>query len=207
MSTPPGSGSGSWIVVQASINVALSTYDLNALDQIREFQLFKHHFTPWKKIHHITTDEVDYLPSILSKEGYVAMDCWVLTDAADINDTGKFLIYLEITLDDEISLCVRFYELEDIKKRTDEMTDALVELIHRLACHEVIGDGRDPPAEFEVQCRLIRAILDGKIELQKELLKISCDKGVSNLPEIHHTYYVIEYGTTAMCAGKGFNAV
>ena len=53
------------------------------------------------------SDEVDYLLSILGKEGYAAMDCWMPTDPADKNDAGKFLNYLESTLDDEISSCVR----------------------------------------------------------------------------------------------------
>ena len=49
------------------------------------------------------SDEVDYLLSILDKEGYGAMDCWMPTNPADKNDAGKFLNYLERTLDDEIS--------------------------------------------------------------------------------------------------------
>ena len=53
-------------------------------------------------------------------------------DPADKNDAGKFLDYLESTLDDEISPCVRVYELEDVKKRTDETIDALIENICQL---------------------------------------------------------------------------
>ena len=51
MSTPPESGSGSGIDMQASINVAVPTYDWNAPDQMWDFQLFKSQFTSWKKIH------------------------------------------------------------------------------------------------------------------------------------------------------------
>ena len=87
------------------------------------------------------SDEMDYLLSILGKEGYSAMDHWMPTDHADKNDAGKFLDYLESTLDDEISPHVRVYELEDVKKRTDETTDALIHHIHQLACHALIGDG------------------------------------------------------------------
>ena len=54
-------------------------------------------------IQKITSDEVDYLLSILGKEGYAAMDHWMTTDPADKYDSGKFLDYLESTLDDEIS--------------------------------------------------------------------------------------------------------
>ena len=39
------------------------------------------------------------------------------TDPADKNDVGKFLIYLESTLDDEISPHMRVYEMEDTKNR------------------------------------------------------------------------------------------
>ena len=85
----------------------------------------------------------------------------------------KFLDYLESTLDDEISPCVRVYELEDINKRTDETIDALIDRICQLACHTLIGDGSDAAVKFEVQCRLIHAIPDGDIELQKGLLKVS----------------------------------
>ena len=140
---------------------------------IEMHQIFKHQFTSWKKICQIMSDEVDYLLSILGKEGYAAMDCWMPTDPADKNDAGKFLDYLESTLDDEISPCVRVYELEDVKKRTDETIDALIDHICQLAHHALIGDGSDAAVEFEVQCRLIHAIPDGDIELQKELLKVS----------------------------------
>ena len=123
------------------------------------------------------------------------------TDAADKNYTGKFLDYLESTLDDEISPPVRVSELADVKKRIDETIDALI------AHCALIGDGSDAAVEFEVQCRLICAILDGDIELWKELLKVSQDKGVSHLLEICCTYYAIESGTGAMCAGKTINVV
>ena len=89
------------------------------------------------------SDEVDYLLSILRNKGYSAMDHWMPTDSADKNDAGKFLDYLEITLDDEISPCVRVYELEDIKKGTDETIDALIGGICQLPCHALIDDGSD----------------------------------------------------------------
>ena len=124
-----------------------------------------HQFTSWKKIHQITSDEVDYLHSILGKEWYAVMNFWMPTDPADKNDAWKFLDYLESILDDDISPCVRVYELEDIKKRTDETIDALVDCIHPPA-HCALIDGRsDAAVEFEVQHRLICAIPDGDIEL------------------------------------------
>ena len=91
--------------------------------------------------------------------------------------------------------------------RTDETNDALIDHIHRLAYHAVIGDVSEIAVEFEVQCRLICAIPDGDIELQKELLKVSCNEGVSHLLEICCTYYVIDYRATAMCACKTINVV
>ena len=105
------------------------------------------------------SDKVDYLLSIFGKEGYAAMDHWMPTDPADKNDAGKFLNYLESTLDDEISPHVRVYELEDVKKRTDETIDALIDCICQLACCALIGDLSDAAVEFEVQHRLICAIL------------------------------------------------
>ena len=100
------------------------------------------------------------------------MDCWMPTDPADKNDAGKFLDYLESTPDDEIYPCVTVYELEDIKKRTDETIDAL-DCICQLAHHALIGDESDAAVEFEVKHRLICAIPGGDIQLQKELLKVS----------------------------------
>ena len=79
------------------------------------------------------SDEVDYLLSILGKEGYGAMDCWMPTDPADKIDAGTFLDYLKNTLDDKISPCVRVYELEDVKRRTDETIDALIDHICQFA--------------------------------------------------------------------------
>ena len=107
----------------------LPTFDWNAPDQMREFQLFKHQFTSGMKICQMMSDEVDYLLSILGKEGYAALDPWMPTDPADKNDAGKFLDYLVNTLDDETSPLVRIYVLEDVKKRTDETIDALIDCI------------------------------------------------------------------------------
>ena len=129
------------------------------------------------------------------------------TDCPDKNDAGKFIDYLESTLDEEISPHVRDYELEDIKKRTDEKIDAVIDHICQLACSALIGNGSDATVEFEVQCRLICANPDGDIELWKELLKVSCDKCVSHLLEIWQTYNARESGVAAMCAGKTINAV
>ena len=207
MSTPPESGSGSGIIVQAPTNVPLPTYDWNAPDQMQEFQLFKHQFTSWEKIYQIMSNEVNYLLSILGEEGYAPMDHWMPTDPTEKNDSRKFLKYLESTLDDEISPCVRVYEVEDVKKRTDETIDGLIDCICQLACHALIGDGSDAPVKFQVQCRLIHVIPDGDIEIQKELLKVSWDKGVSHLLEICCTYYAIESGASAICAVKTINAV
>ena len=58
------------------------------------------------------------------------MDCLMPTGSADKKDAGKFLDYLESTLDDEISPHVRVYELEDIKKRTDDTFDAIIDHMH-----------------------------------------------------------------------------
>ena len=70
--------------------------------------------------------EMNYLLFILGKEGYAAMDHWILTNPTDKNYAEKFLDYLESILDDEISPHVRVYELEDIKKRADETINALI---------------------------------------------------------------------------------
>ena len=111
------------------------------------------------------SDEVDYLLIILGKEGYAAMDCWMPTDPADKNDAGKFLNYLQSTLDDEISPHVRVCELEDVKKRTDETIDALIDHILQCAFCALIGVLIYLAVEFEAQCMLICAILDGDIKL------------------------------------------
>ena len=63
--------------------------------------------------------------------------------------------------------------MEDVKKRTDETIDTLIDHICQIACCALIGDGSDTAVEFEVQCRLICAIPYGDIELQKELLMVS----------------------------------
>ena len=91
--------------------------------------------------------------------------------------------------------------------RTDETIEAPMDCICQLAHHALIGDGSDAAVEFQVQHRLIGAIPDGDIELWKELLKVRHYKGVSHLLEICQTYYTIEFGAVAMCAGKIINAV
>ena len=110
------------------------------------------------------SDEVDYLLSILGKEGYAAMAFWMPTDPADKDDAGKLLDYLESTLDDEMSSLLES-ELKDIKKRTDETIDELINCTCQPNCHALIGDGGDVAVEFEAQHGLIHAIPDGDIEL------------------------------------------
>ena len=66
------------------------------------------------------------------------------------NDADKFLNYLESTLDDGISPPVRVYELGDVKKRTDETIDALIDCICQLALCVLISNGSDAAVEFEV---------------------------------------------------------
>ena len=146
----------------------------------------------------------DGLPSLHPWQGKVC--CLGLLDA-HWSGRQKLPNYLWSTLDDEISPCVRFYGLEYVEKRTDETIDALIDHIHKLACHALIGDGSDVAVEFEVQCRLIPAIPNGDIWLWKELLKVSQDKGVSHILEICHAYYAVKSGAAAMCAGKTINAV
>ena len=135
------------------------------------------------------------------------MGHWVLLDEGHKCNPEKFLNYIESTLDNEIAPQVHVYELEDVKKRSDESGDEFIDRKCQLACHAQIGNGSDATIEFKVQCRLIWAIPGANIELQKELLKVNCDKKVSDQLEISHTYYAIELGTAAMCAGKAIHAL
>ena len=178
------------------------------MTRCESFGLFKCQLETWTRIHKIKAEEtLDYLLCILGKQGYAAMDRWVLADDAHKNNPAKFLDYIQSTLDDKISPQVHVYELEDITKRSDESIDELVNQTCQLAQRAQIGDGSDAAIEFEVQCRLIRAIPDAEIELCKQLLKVSCDKRVSHLLEICRTYYAVESGVAAMCAGHVVHAV
>ena len=87
-------------------------------------------------IHILEEDPLDHvrwggLPSLHPWQGRV---CWYHRK----NDAVKFLD-LESTLDDEISPCVRVYELEDVRKRLDETIDVLINCIDQLACHALMG--------------------------------------------------------------------
>ena len=135
------------------------------------------------------------------------MDQWVPTDEAHMNDPEKFLDYIESTLDDEISPQVHAYELDDVKKRSDESVNELIDRISQLAHHAQTGNGSDAATEFELECRLIGAIPDADIELWKELLKVNHNKKVSNLLEINCMYYAIESGVATMCASKAIHAL
>ena len=189
-------------------SLPLPIYNWPASDQMREFHLFKCQLETWTRIHKIKAEEkLDYLLCILGKEGYATMDRWVPADEAHRNDPVKFIDYIESTLDDKISPRVHVYELEDITKRSDKSFDELVDWIHQLAHKAQFSNGSDAAIEFEVQCRLIWAVPDADIELCKQLLKVSCDKRVSYLLEICRTYYVVESGAAAMCAGHVVHAV
>ena len=175
---------------------------------MREFCLFKCQLETWTRICKIKAEEkLDYLLCILGKEGYAAMDRWVPADEAHKNDPAKFLDYIESMLDDKISPRVCVYKLVDIRKRSDESINELVDWICQLACRAQIGDGSDAAIEFKVQRRLIRVIPDANIELHKQLLKVSCDQRVLHLLEIYRTYYAVESGVAAMCAGHVVHAV
>ena len=193
---------------QAPVPVPLPTYNWAASDQMQEFHLFKYQLETWPHICKIKAEEkLDYLLCILSKEGYVAMDRWVPADEAHKNNSVKFLYYIESMLDDEISPRVHVYELEDITKRSDESINELVDWICQLAHRAQIGNGSDAAIEFEVQHRLIRVIQDANIEQHKQLLKVSHDKRVSHLLEICRTYFAVEAGVAAMCAGHVVHAL
>ena len=180
---------------QAPVPVPLPTYNWATSDQMQEFCPFKCQLDTWTRIHMIKAEvKLDYLLCILGKEGYAAMDRWVPADEAHKNDPVKFLDYIESMLDNEISPQVC---------GDDELVNWICQLTHRAQ----ISDGSDAAIEFEVQCRLIWAIPDTDIELHKQLLKVSHDKRVSHLLEIYRTYYAVESGPAAMCAGHVVHAV
>ena len=67
------------VLSQTPVNVPLPTYDWNVADQMQEFCLFKCQLETWFWLCKIKAEEyLDYLLCILGKEGYVAMDLWVL---------------------------------------------------------------------------------------------------------------------------------
>ena len=205
MSTPPDmTPMAYWVPV----HVQLPTYDWAVSDQMWEFCLFKCELETWTHICKIKAEEkLDYLLCILGKEDYAAMDRWVPADEAHKNNPKKFLDYIESMLDDEISPWVHVYELEDITKRSYESINELVDRICQLAHRAHIGDGSDGTIKFEVQCRLILAIPDADIKLCKQLLKVSHDKKVLHLLETCRTYYTVESGVAAMCAGHAVHTV
>ena len=196
------------VIYQDPINVPPTTYDWNVPDQMHEFRLFKCQLDTWFQLCKIKVEEcLDYLLCILGKEGYAAMDCWVPTDEAHKWDLEKLLDYRESTLDDEISPQVQVYELEDIKKRSEESVNKLIDRICQLTLCAQIGNGSNAAIKFEVQCRLIWAIPDADIKLQKEPLKVSCKKKVSHLLKISCMYYTIEPGANGMYAGKAIHTL
>ena len=73
--------------------------------------------------------------------------------------------------------------------------------------HGTNHNGSDAAIEFEAQCRLIQVIPDADIQLHKQLLKVSHDKRVLYLLEICRTYYAVESGVAAMCAGHVVHTV
>ena len=82
---------------------------------------------------HIRLGGLPVSPSF-ARKGMLPWVAGLVTDPANKNDAQKFHNYPESTLDDEISPHVRVYELEDVKKRTDETIDALIDCICQLAC-------------------------------------------------------------------------
>ena len=112
---------------QAPVPVPLPTYNWAASNQMWEFCLFKCQLETWTCNHKIKAEEkLDYLLSILGKEGYAILDRWVQADEAHKNDPTKFLDYTESMLDDKISPQVHVYKLEDITKRSDKSINELV---------------------------------------------------------------------------------
>ena len=103
---------------------------------MHELRFFKSQLDTWFWLCKIKAEEcLDYLLCILGKEGYAAMDYLVPTDEAYKWDLEKFLNYLETTLDDKISPWVQVNELEDVKKRSDESVNELIDRIHQPVHH------------------------------------------------------------------------
>ena len=208
MASEPTSLASTPVLYQVPVHVPLPTANWAASDQMQEFHLFKCQLETWTWLCKIKADEcLDYLLCILGEEGYATMGWWVLADEVHKSDPKKFLDYIEITLDDEISLWVHVYELEDVKKRSDESVNDLIDRICQLTCQVQIGDGSDATIEFKFQGRLIWAIPDANIQLWKELLKVNCNKKVSDLLEMSCTYYAVESGAAALCASKVIHAL
>ena len=95
---------------------------------------------------------------------------------------------IKSTIDDKILPCVCVYELEQVKKKDGESADDLVNRIRQLAHCALIGDGSNAAIEFEVQRRLISAVLESNIELRKQLLKVDWTKGGQELLQVSGTY-------------------
>ena len=141
------------VLCQAPVNMPLLIWLECGWPDVR-VSLFKCQLDTWFWLCKIKAEEcLDYLLCILGKEGYVAMDCWVPPDEGHKWDPEKFLDYIKSSLDDEISPWVCVYELEDVKKRSDESINELMDRICQLACHAQIGSGSNATIEFKVQHR------------------------------------------------------
>lgn len=183
-------------------------FDWSAKDRLREIRLFRCQLEDWFEDNAVAEDkQMRKTLQILGKEGYAAKDRWVPADVEDKEDYKKFLDYLKGIVDTEVTARVRLHELEDIRMRSNETVDELVDRIREMARLARIHDESEAAIEFEVQRRLIKAIPDCDKPLRKELLKQPLDKSVSYLLDICRTYYMVESGAAQMCDSKPVHAI
>ena len=134
-----------------TLNIYQLQYDFDAPDQHKEFRVFKQQLTSWFIFRQIR--EFQALSAILSclgRKGYNIHDEWC-ADAATKKDWHAFLLHFEYTFDTEVGPRVCMYDLEAMRKKTDETAKELVACICQMAARAHIGNGSTAAIEFEVQ--------------------------------------------------------
>jgi len=182
-----------------SLHVPNPAFDWSAPDQHEELRLFRTQLSNWFEIKDIpNAKRKACVLSLLGKEGVRLFERWSPTTADDRDDYGKFLDYIESTLTDSVSRRVLRYQLEDVRKRSDEPIDVLYERIKLMAQRAKVGGGTAEAIEYTLQQRLVRAIPDSDVELRKKLLELDDTKTSKDMLEVCRSYYSVVSGAAAM---------
>lgn len=196
------------------------TFDWNSSDQYDDFQLFCKSVNSWFTLQKIPAETVvggstvdtrlQYVLNFLGNMGRRKYDRWKpagTPEEVKIKKTSakEFLDHLASTMDHAISQRCRIYQLEEVRIRSGESPDELVERLRALA------DRCDFPSEEEkerqVQYRLVRALTDR--ELVRKLLAMDIKATTAQMLDKCRTHIAISNNMDQMGLGssKSVNAI
>ena len=180
-------------------------FDWNSQDQYEDFRLFKKGMERWYKLQGIPdTDDDDtrleYLLNFLGPIGQRKHEQWIPTGATEAarsqkkKSASEFMKHLHESMDHPVSQRCRIYQLEEIRIKTGETPDELVERIRGLA--DRCDFPTDAEKERHIQFWLVRALSD--TDLVRKLLAMKIEATTAEMLAVCRTQIAIADNMSSM---------